>query len=194
MIADLLSRTSKKLLFSEPFYGLFLIGLNKKFSDDISTAGVSPLGIGAQLAINPEFFKNLSEDHRVGLIKHELLHISFGHLITRDLYDDKKLFNIAADIEINQYIDRKYLPHGGLTLDTFPDLNLNKRAGTKYYYDELSKAKKQGSCPALDNLLNNMEGQPYAQRTHNRASPGVDAPGLQPFEDADLPHQHHHLP
>ena len=113
-VADQLARTSKSLIFKEPFYGLFLIGLNKTFREDIPTAGVSPNGIGAQLSINPKFFDSLSEDHRVGLIKHELLHISFGHLLMRDLYNDHKLFNIAADLEINQYIESTYLPEDGI--------------------------------------------------------------------------------
>ena len=158
MVANLVSKTSKTLIFTEPFYGLFLVGLNKVYREDIPTAGVSKNGIGAQLAINPEFFSNLSQDHRIGLLKHELLHISFGHLTTRELYDDKKLFNIAADIEINQYIDPQYLPEGGLTLDTFPELKLPKRAGTKEYYDILSQAKQDGTCSSLDNMLGQMDG------------------------------------
>lgn len=165
MIADLLSKTSKKLLFTEPFYGLFLIGLNKEFSGRIPTAGVSKNGIGAQLTINPEYFENLSENHRRGLLKHELLHISFGHLLVRDRYEDKRLFNIAADIEINQYIDISDLPEGGLTLDTFPDLDLDKRAGTEYYYNALQQAKEAGNCPTLENILKNMDGEPYEHTT-----------------------------
>ena len=165
MVADLLSRTSKKLLFTEPYYGLFLVGLNKTFSDHIPTAGVSRNGLNAQLTVNPEFFKDLSEDHRKGLLKHELLHISFGHLISRDRYEDKRLFNVAADIEINQYIDPKCLPDGGLTLDTFPELNLKQRAGTQYYYDELKNAQGTGQCPTLDSIMANMDGQPYEHTT-----------------------------
>lgn len=160
--ADQLARTSKTLIFKEPFYGLFLVGLNKTFRKDIPTAGVSPNGIGAQLAINPDFFDGLSENHRVGLLKHELLHISLGHLIMRDKFPDHKLFNIAADLEINQYIDSEYLPDGGITMDTFPELTLPKRAGTKVYYDLLSKAKDDGTCPSLDSMLNDQKGDsPY---------------------------------
>lgn len=70
--ADDLAKASKTLIFKEPFYGLFLVGLNKTFRKDIPTAGVSKHGIGAQLAINPDFFNSLSEDHRIGLLKHEL--------------------------------------------------------------------------------------------------------------------------
>jgi len=157
-IQELVSRTTKTLIFSEPFYGLFLIGLNKEYITTIPTAGVSKKNIGVQLSINPEFFTELSEDHRYGLIKHEILHISFGHMVMRDLYSDKKLFNIAADLEINQYIASHHLPEGGLMLSSFPELNLPERAGTKTYYDLLQQAREDGTCPSLDNLMSQMDG------------------------------------
>jgi predicted metal-dependent peptidase len=157
-IQELVSRTTKTLIFSEPFYGLFLIGLNKEYITTIPTAGVSKRNIGVQLSINPEFFTELSEDHRYGLIKHEILHISFGHMVMRDLYSDKKLFNIAADLEINQYIANHHLPEGGLMLGSFPELNLPERAGTKTYYDLLQQAREDGTCPSLDNLMSQMDG------------------------------------
>ena len=157
-IQELVSRTTKTLIFSEPFYGLFLIGLNKEYITTIPTAGVSKRNIGVQLSINPEFFTELSEDHRYGLIKHEILHISFGHMIMRDLYSDKKLFNIAADLEINQYIANHHLPEGGLMLGSFPELNLPERAGTKTYYELLEQAREDGTCPSLDNLMSQMDG------------------------------------
>ena len=67
-IQDLVSKTTKNLIFKEPFYGLFLIGINKEYNEKIPTAGVSKLGIGIQLTINPKFYLDLSEDHRFGLI------------------------------------------------------------------------------------------------------------------------------
>tara|TARA_R110001592_G_scaffold45643_4_gene145862 strand:- start:377 stop:1537 length:1161 start_codon:yes stop_codon:yes gene_type:complete len=157
-IQDSVARTTKSLIFTEPFYGLFLIGINKQYSERIPTAGVSKHGIGMQLTINPTFFTELNEDHRFGLIKHELLHIAFGHLLLRDLYTNHKLFNIAADLEINQYILESKLPTGGLLLSSFPELNLPKKAGTKKYYELLEEAKEDGTCPSLDNLMNQMDG------------------------------------
>ncbi len=157
-IQDLVSKTTKNLIFKEPFYGLFLIGINKEYNEKIPTAGVSKHGIGIQLTINPEFYLDLSEDHRFGLIKHELLHIAFGHLITRDKYSDKKLFNIAADLEINQYILESNLPEGGLLLSSFPELNLPRKAGTKVYYELLQQAQEDGTSPSLDNLMDKMDG------------------------------------
>jgi predicted metal-dependent peptidase len=165
-IQDAVARTTKNLIFTEPFYGLFLIGINKKYTDTLPTAGVSKHGIGMQLAINPNFFNKLSEDHRFGLIKHELLHIAFGHLVIRDRYPNAKLFNIAADLEINQYILESKLPEGGLLLSSFPELNLPVKAGTKEYYDILSQAQQDGTSPSLDSLMNQMNGEtPYDHAT-----------------------------
>ena len=158
-IQDQVARSTKSLIFTEPFYGLFLIGINKQYSKHIPTAGVSMRGIGMQLTINPEFFNGLSEDHRFGLIKHELLHIAFGHLLLRDLYSNHKLFNIAADLEINQYILESKLPTGGLLLSSFPELKLPKKAGTKKYYELLEQAQQDGTSPSLDSLIDQMDGE-----------------------------------
>lgn len=153
-----LSSVSKTILFKEPFYGLFLIGLKKEFTDKIPTAGVSKNKIGVGLYINPKFFDSLDNDKKYGLIKHELLHIAFGHLLMQDMYADKKIFNIAADLEINQYIDFNKLPKDGLTLETFPELNLPHKAGTKKYYELLMNANKKGTSPSLKNILDMMDG------------------------------------
>ena len=159
-IQDQLSRISKTLIFTEPFYGIFLIGLQKEFSKQCATAGVGKHGIGMRLVINPDFFGNLSELHQQGLLKHELLHIAFGHLILSDKYPNKKLFNIAADIEINQYIDSDMLPAGGLTRDSF-NIFLPKKAGTDKYYkllqDEIDE-NGNASCPELQKILDQMDG------------------------------------
>ena len=157
MVKDQLSKAVKTLILEEPFYGLFIVGLNKTYRKDIPTAGVSQNGIGVQLAINPDYFDALNADERKGLLKHEILHISFGHLLVRDLYSDKQLFNVAADLEINQYIKSSCLPEGGLTLESFPELKLPVKAGTKEYYDILMNDKKNSTSPSLEKLLDQMD-------------------------------------
>jgi len=156
----MLSRVSKDLLFDEPYYGHFMSSLNRSFSSDVPTAGVGKDGIGVKLVVNPDFFDSLNELHRKGLIKHELLHIAFGHLTMRDSYADKELFNIAADLEINQYILPSWLPEGGITMDSFPNLNLPFKAGTKEYYKLLQEERDKGENgdQDLQNMLS--EGGP----------------------------------
>jgi predicted metal-dependent peptidase len=113
--------------------------LNKLWDDKrVPTAGVSKNGINYQLCINETFWMSLSEEHRLGLLKHELLHIAFGHLTTYFKYSDKRLANIAMDMEINQYIDRTWLPGAELSADGF---NALKTAVTA----ELEQAKENNA-------------------------------------------------
>ena len=107
-------------MFREPFYGLFLIGLNKELSDGIATACVARDGINTKLVISPKFWDTISDNCKVAVLKHELLHIAFKHLQEFDSYPDKTLLNIAADLEINQYIQDEYKD------DTWDGLEITK--------------------------------------------------------------------
>jgi len=198
-LKDDIAIVAKKLLFEQPFYGFYLMMLNKSASKRLSTAGVSKEGIAFKLEINQKFWESLSLEERMGILHHEVLHIVFFHPITRDSYADKELFNVAADMEINQYIpdsrlpgksmsktnfeakygpiileaNKKYLsgeitkdqyeealykvPPRGVYIEDFPELKLDKKAGTRYYYDKLSEAKKSGKSPRLNALLSGMK-------------------------------------
>lgn len=136
---------SKELMLEQPFYGLFLIGLNKEFGKAVPTAGVSRQNINYKLVINPDFWNELSNDHKKGLLWHEILHIVFDHINLRSSYTDFKLFNIAADCELNQYIPEHLLPEGAILPSTFPELNLKLKAGTDYYYNELLKDQQNNN-------------------------------------------------
>jgi predicted metal-dependent peptidase len=159
-----LSKVSKDLMLKEPFYGLFLIMLNKKWTTkEVPTAGVGLNGLNYELYINEEFWdklgatmaqdpKNTGNSQR-GLLKHELLHIAFMHLTEFKQLNNPLLRNIAEDIEINQYIVPEDLPPGPCLPDSFPELNLEPKKGTLYYYEKLLKGAKDGNCPALNNAI-----------------------------------------
>ena len=157
-----LSKIAKELMLIEPYYGFFLIMLNKTWRKDLPTAGVSKNGINYQLAINEEFWTSLSEEHQLGLLKHELLHIAFGHLTSFGSFSDKKLANVAMDMEINQYIDTDWLPKGGIMIEDYEDLDLDEKAGCRYYYKKLQELKqekdKNGTCgnEPMDKLLDDI--------------------------------------
>jgi predicted metal-dependent peptidase len=202
--AQTLSKTAKDLMLKEPYYGFFLIMLNKLWNKRIPTAGVSKNGINYQLVINDDFWENLTELERLGLLKHELLHIAFGHLTTVFKFSDRRLANIAMDMEINQYIDASWLPGGelssdefkqlketitteleqakennatreeliviskklpfrGIMIDDYAELNLDIKAGARYYYDKLKEAKDNkaqkgtSGSEAFDNLCDQMD-------------------------------------
>lgn len=144
-IFDSISKTSKQLMFKEQFYGLFLISMNKDISDRIETACVSKNNINVQLTINPTFWAGLQDITKVGVLKHELLHIAYDHLSMCDRFYDKQLFNIAADLEINQYVGNEWKGKDwvGLELKSYPELKMQERAGTKVYYDLLDKINQK---------------------------------------------------
>jgi len=145
------TKFSKSLMLKEPFYGLFLISLNKELTTSIPTACVTPDNINIKLCINPDFWESLDENTKLGVLKHELLHIAFFHLHHFDRFPNKKLYNVAADLEINQYIQAEYKGEkwDGLEFDEgiYKPLNLLPKQGTKYYYDKLQ-----------DELDNNPDG------------------------------------
>jgi predicted metal-dependent peptidase len=176
------SKIAKQLMLKEPFYGLFLSTLNKCVRKDVPTAGVSKLNVNYQLAINEEFWNSLDSDFKkIGLLKHELLHICFHHLVERDEFPDHELHNIAADVEINQYIDPIYYPSDDLLLpSSFPELNLPLKAGTKEYYRLLQQAKKDGTSPALNAML---DSDPSSGGTHGSSSADNLHPTWKEFDE-----------
>lgn len=161
--SESLAKASKDLMLKEPFYGFFLMNLNKMWDEKIPTACVGLRNLNYQLRLNPKFWDELpGEHHPKGLLKHELMHIGFFHLTDYDHYyttggvvDREKamIMNIAMDLEINQYIDADWLPPGGQLLSTYPELELDEKAGSIYYYKALLKAREDGSSPTLDQIL-----------------------------------------
>jgi predicted metal-dependent peptidase len=158
MIHDDLSKIGKQLMFSEPFYGVFLSTLNKVIRKDVPTAGVCKNGVNYQLAVNEEFWNSLNTDKKkIGLFKHELLHICFGHLTFKDDFPDHELANVAMDIEINQYLTPDYYPTPDILLpSSFPELKLPLKAGAREYYRLLQKSLDEGTSPGLCELMDSL--------------------------------------
>ena len=134
------------MLIEEPFYAHLMSGVNRKISTEIPTAAVGITGNTITLFINEDFFlkKLRSASSKVAIIKHEILHLVFKHLFRTDLLRyDKHLFNIAADLVVNQYIGKWNLPNNAVTLKSFPDLELESNQTVEYYYHEIKKLSSQ---------------------------------------------------
>ena len=56
---------------------------------------------------------------------------------------DRKLFNIAADLVVNQFIGKWDLPKSAVTLSSFPDLKLIENKSVEWYYDKIVKLKSE---------------------------------------------------
>lgn len=133
-----IAKAVKKLLIAEPFYGLFLMSLNKYFDDKIPTACVRRNGINTELAINEKFWNSLSDKAEIAILKHEAGHIIFGHLTMQEAFPNKKHFNICADVNVNSYIED--LPPNACTADKY---GVPPMCGTKWYYENIPEEKDQ---------------------------------------------------
>ena len=163
-VADEVSRGIVALLLKEPFYGHLLSGVVRRIDDKVATAAVSLTPHGLHLIVNPEFFmKELKKDERVAVIKHEALHLLFRHLY-RPLIQkgDAKLFNIAADLVVNQHVAPWPLPKTAITLRAFPDMNLEANQTLEWYYEKLK---------SLNNAMQsgNSSGSPQSEQALQQA-------------------------
>lgn len=166
-VAEEVSRGIVALLLKEPFYGHLLSGVVRRIDDKVGTAAVSLTPHGLHLIVNPEFFmKELKKDERVAVIKHEALHLLFRHLY-RPLIQkgDAKLFNIAADLVVNQHVAPWPLPEMAVTLRAFPDMDLEANQTLEWYYDKLkalNEAMQSGNAtgsPQSEQALQRVMGE-----------------------------------
>jgi predicted metal-dependent peptidase len=156
--------TIKKLIVREYFYGIFATSLQKSFTENIATAGVrfDKKINNFCLDINKDFWTSLEPQYKLGVLKHELLHLAFFHLFEYEDYIKKygmKIVNIAMDLEVNSYIDKNWLPAGAITCDSIaPDLK--EKQGTLFYLNYLkdNPNKVPEVNPTHSSMENGLEG------------------------------------
>jgi predicted metal-dependent peptidase len=144
-------RSILSMLLKEPFYAHLLGGVPRRIGEDVPTAAVALTPRGPELLVNPGFFLGeLNPQERVAVIKHEALHLVFRHLYRPLMRNgNAELFNIAADLVVNQHVAPWPLPESAVTLALFPDLKLEPNRHLEWYYEKLEalhrETQKQGS-------------------------------------------------
>ena len=107
-----LNMHTARLLMREPFFAALSRRIDKIATTAIPTAGVrvNPDSAQYEMLYNPEFFDQLSDDHKLGILMHEFYHLIFEHVTGRKPADGlKRIDNIAMDLAINCHIS-KMLP------------------------------------------------------------------------------------
>lgn len=135
-----LSYCRMELAFEEPFYCHILQGLQVREDPGIDTLGVGLRKGFVVLFINPVFLLDVLRERsvRVGVLKHELLHVIFSHLTRLDPQKhDPHIYGIAADLVVNQYVAPWPLPDGAVTLERFKDMGLAPNQTLEGYYEKL---------------------------------------------------------
>ncbi len=115
------------------------------------------------------FNSDMPLEHRLGILKHEMLHIAQGHLL-RIENRDFQLFNVASDCAINQHISREHLPSYTIYPDTLPIKNAPLMESAEVYYELLKKeAKEQEKSGGGNNKDNTTEDGELGNKVSNNA-------------------------
>lgn len=134
---NIVHQTSIDLLLKEPFFGHFLTHFKKQVSDKTETIAIDvDENNELSLLINETYWENTlhKANLKKGEIKHQLLHLIFGHLNRSETYQNDDLFGVAADLTINQFIDKEQLTYDSITLNDFNDVELPPNKTLDFYY------------------------------------------------------------
>ncbi len=154
-----LDKVSIKLMLKEPFFGHYFSHLLKGVNTDIQSLALTVINNQSlKLEVNPDYWSSLTPEQCYGVIKHEMLHIVLKHVTQTHRYQHTKLFNIAADIVVNQFIPAAQLTADAILIEKFQQYGkangvpfaANKDVG--YYYQQLTLLL------ALDNSDNGGDG------------------------------------
>ena len=110
MIANmmLIHKTKIKLLAKYPRFGTEIATVNIEFRDNLKchTAATD----GKKIYVDPNYFASLSEDDRVFVIAHEVMHIKYKHMLRlKDKFGNMRdigVWNMSTDAIINANLKR----------------------------------------------------------------------------------------
>lgn len=120
---ELLQSCIYQIVRENPFIGGLLQELTFKFNNQIPTAaiGFDQKTLKYELMFNLTYFNGHKKPQRIAVLTHEILHFLHKHLFRWMQLDikaeNRSLWNIAADMAINQYIQG--LPEGTIDVSKF---------------------------------------------------------------------------
>jgi predicted metal-dependent peptidase len=174
-ILDELARTGIDLLLREPFYAHVFGSMNKEVVSSGHPVDTLAVGLGQNaltLYVNSDFWDEVltNQEHRYGVVKHEMLHVIFRHLFVKEPFLDPLLLNVAFDLVVNQYVERARLPDDSIFLESFPALALQPGQTWFYYYKKLEDLRQGGGGQASgspeQDLLNNIRSDTNGLERH----------------------------
>jgi len=152
-----------ELLFKEPWYCLFLQKFTRQDNDKLpAPAGVYVKNNEIFIVINRRMFDPMPLNIRIGILKHEALHIVNKHIVRED-GRNHKLWNIATDTAINQFIGHDDLPEGCYHWDREPlkDIQgISENLMSEKYYELIKQEAQENGYASIgaDNAPGTNEG------------------------------------
>tara|TARA_R110001599_G_scaffold13772_1_gene61336 strand:- start:114 stop:1439 length:1326 start_codon:yes stop_codon:yes gene_type:complete len=116
----IMSRARTRLVSSHPFFGNASMKLKLIEDSSIDTMCTD----GKVIRYNPDFVEDQIMLHNVGVLAHEVMHVTNGHMLRRGTRNHK-LFNVACDYAINPILVKGgfELPEGVLLDDAYENMS-----------------------------------------------------------------------
>jgi len=111
--ADMITKAKIQLRVKDPFFASLVMYMDEKETEDVPTMGVDAHG---RLYYNKNWVSTCTQRQINNVICHEVLHVALSHMLRKE-NRDMKIFNIAADIKVNDMLDSEgkgELPSGGI--------------------------------------------------------------------------------
>lgn len=124
-----------RLLIEQPYYGYVASSVSFVESEKVEGTKMAILP-SMTILYNPVWFKELSDNHKIGVVLHELLHVILLHQYRRN-NREIMLWSIACDMAVNEMIDKKYLNGNCVTVNTISKhlrRKIEKNRNAEYYY------------------------------------------------------------
>ena len=135
------------LLIEQPYFGTLLSDLLKV--TDATEARSLEIGFEDPvfvLRLNPEYWREKlpTPEAQMGALLHQLLHLFFGHLFLAADFPDRFAFDVAADMQANEYNHPQWLPVNAVRLGELADFPLEANQTVFHYYDRVQSLWTDG--------------------------------------------------
>lgn len=137
----------RKMLVKYPFFGSVISNIEYKELSEIETAATD----GEKIYFNPNYLNRLTTEEQIFTLSHEVCHIAFNHIL-RSEGKNPKIWNIATDAVINQFLKRDGLPLPNGVID-IPDAI--KYDAEELYNELLKRQSKNNENSNSDGSNNN---------------------------------------
>ena len=149
----------RKMLVKYPFFGSVVASVDYKEDKNIGTAGTD----GKIVYYNPKFLEGLSMQEQTFIFAHEICHIAFNHIL-RSKGKDSRIWNIATDAVINQFLKRDKLPIPKGGVDIAEAINYDAEG----LYEKLLQEKEQREQDAQSNDKSQQSGNKTSSSSNSQ--------------------------
>ena len=172
----IMSRARTRLVSSHPFFGNASMKLKLIEDSSIDTMCTD----GKVIRYNPDFVEDQIMLHNVGVLAHEVMHVTNGHMLRRGTRNHK-LFNVACDYAINPILVKGgfELPEGVLLDDAYENMSAEEIYNILIdQYEDQEDDDDSGSG-------NSPEGQPDTSDSDDSGSGSGSGSGSDSDEESD---------